>query len=366
MLTKFAVTNYRGFENRIEWDLTKIRNYEFNDFAIRNKIIKNGIIVGQNGCGKSNFGLSVFDITNHLSQKWKKPDYYVNFIFAGAQKNTVDFEYAFNFNGTAVEYNYSKTAQGVLKKEQLKVDGKQIFFRYDSTFEIDESLFPMDGNIRNNLAHNANNASIINFLITSYPLAEDSYLLQLQNFVNSMLWFRCLENREFIGLEANVYILDEYIISNNLVKDFSDFIKEVSDQEFNFVTPNPHDKQLFCFIKGTPIPFYLIASTGTRSLQLLYFWLKHLERASFVFIDEFDVFYHFKLSRTICRRLFKLDCQIFLTSHNTLLLTNDLLRPDCNFLIENNTIRSLHDCTPKELRQGHNIEKLYRGGTFGL
>ena len=74
MLRKFAVTNYRGFEKRIEWDLTKIRNYEFNDFAIKNKTVKNGIIVGKNGCGKSNFGLSIFDIVNHISQKWKKSD----------------------------------------------------------------------------------------------------------------------------------------------------------------------------------------------------------------------------------------------------------------------------------------------------
>ena len=38
MLCKFAVTNYRGFEQRIEWDLTKARDYAFNTFAIKNKI----------------------------------------------------------------------------------------------------------------------------------------------------------------------------------------------------------------------------------------------------------------------------------------------------------------------------------------
>ena len=55
---------------------------------------------------------------------------------------------------------------------------------------------------------------------------------------------------------------------------------------------------------------------------------------------------------------------VFLTSHNTLLLCNDLLRPDCNFLLDKGEIKALHDCTDKELREGHNIEKLYRGGTF--
>ncbi len=364
MLCKFAVTNYRGFEQRIEWDLTKARDYAFNTFAIKNKTIKNGIIYGPNGSGKSNFGLAIFDIVNHLSQKWKKPDYYMNFVFAGKQKSTVDFEYVFNFNNQTVNYDYSKTAQGVLQSEKLIVDKTLIFERKLGTFYINDKEFPMDEKIQNNLANNANNVSIVSFLLTSYPLAEDSYLIQLQNFVNSMLWFRSLRMNEFIGLGTNAFFIDEYIIKNNLVKDFQIFLEEVSNQKFEFVKPNSNDKHLLCFIKGEPVLFNLIKSTGTDSLMLLYFWYKQMENASFVFIDEFDAFYHFKLSKNICRKLFELNCQLFLTSHNTLLLCNDLLRPDCNFLLDKNKIRAIHDCTEKELREGHNIEKLFRGGAF--
>ena len=364
MLCKFAVTNYRGFEQRIEWDLTKARDYAFNTFAIKNKIIKNGIIYGPNGSGKSNFGLAIFDIVNHLSQKWKKADYYKNFVCAGNQKSNVDFEYVFNFNNQIIKYNYSKNAQGFLQAEKLVVDEKNIFERNLGSFSINHEEFPMDERIQNNLANNANNVSIVSFLLTSYPLADDSYLMQLQNFVNSMLWFRSLDVREFIGLETNVLFIDEYIIKNNLVKDFQTFIEQVSNQKFSFVKPNQNDKHLFCYIKGVPIQFNLIKSTGTDSLMLLYFWYKQMEKASFVFIDEFDAFYHFKLSKNICRKLFELNCQLFLTSHNTLLLCNDLLRPDCNFLLDKNVIRAIHDCTDKELREGHNIEKLFRGGTF--
>lgn len=364
MLCKFAVTNYRGFEQRIEWDLTKARDYAFNSFAIKNKIIKNGIIYGPNGSGKSNFGLAIFDIVNHLSQKWKKSDYYTNFAYAGNQNSTVDFEYEFNFNGLILKYFYSKTSHGILQKEKLVVDDRDIFERNLGTFTINNYDFPMDEKIQNNLANNANNVSIVSFLLTSYPLAEDSYLMQLQNFVNSMLWFRSLDVREFIGLETNLLFIDEYIINNNLVEDFKDFLEEVSNQKFDFVKSNPNDKHLMCYIKGAPVPFDLIKSTGTNSLLLLYFWYKQMEKAQFVFIDEFDAFYHFKLSKNICKKLFELDCQLFLTSHNTLLLCNDLLRPDCNFLLDKNKIRAIHDCTEKELREGHNIEKLFRGGTF--
>jgi hypothetical protein len=78
--------------------------------------------------------------------------------------------------------------------------------------EIDNAEFPMESSFKNNLANNANNVSIVNVLLISYPLNENHYLLKLRDFVNGMLWFRNLDIREFIGLENNVYILDEYII----------------------------------------------------------------------------------------------------------------------------------------------------------
>ena len=55
-----------------------------------------------------------------------------------------------------------------------------------------------------------------------------------------------------------------------------------------------------------------------------------------------------------------------MSSHNTYLMTNELLRPDCNFIINGNKIKSLSECTDKELRFGHNIEKLYRGKAFDI
>ena len=57
---------------------------------------------------------------------------------------------------------------------------------------------------------------------------------------------------------------------------------------------------------------------------------------------------------------------MFLTTHDTFLLSNDLLRPDCFFVLKSNEIKDLCDLTDKELRSGHNLEKLYRGGKFDL
>lgn len=364
MLTKFAVTNYRGFDKRIEWDLSHPANYEFNKSVIKDGIIKNGIIYGPNGSGKTNFSLAIFDIENHLSQKWKKIDYYINFVYAGNNNEVVKFEYTFKFDNDIIDYLYAKNASGVLVEESLFVNRMNVFERKDNLFRIDKQQFPMDESIEKTFESNANNVSVVNFLLTSYPLNSEHYLIKLNRFVNSMLWFRNLDVREFIGLETSLTMLDEFIITNNLLEDFADFLQEVSGQTFCLVVHSLTDKQILCRIDKREVPFRLVASTGTQSLQLLYFWLKRMGEASFVFIDEFDAFYHFRLAFEVCKQLFALDCQIFTSSHNTYLMTNELLRPDCNFILNNNKIKCLADCTDKELRFGHNIEKIYRAGVF--
>lgn len=364
MLIKFAVKNFRGFSERIEWDLSHPNNYSFNPYAIKDGVIKNGIIYGPNGSGKSNFGLAIFDIEYHLSTKWKKNDYFSNYVYVGHPNDPVEFEYTFRFGEDLIEYKYSKNSLGLLLSESLAVNHKQIFKKNESIFEIDEKHFKIDSTVIENFKKNVNSVSVINFLTASFPLTQEHYIVKLILFVNSMLWFKNLDSREFIGLETTSYGLEDFIIQNQLTEDFSDFLEKVSEQRFRFVMPKEGDKNLYCIIDGNTIPFLLIASTGTQSLELLYVWIKRMKDASFVFIDEFDAFYHFRLSMEVCRQLFNLDCQVFTSSHNTNLMTNDLLRPDCNFILQNNKIKSFQSCTEKELRFGHNIEKIYKAGAF--
>lgn len=365
MLAKFAVTNYRGFRERIEWDLSRPSNYTFNQGAIVSGIIKNGIIYGPNGAGKTNLSLAIFDIENHLSQKNKKADYYSNFAYAGRENEPVSFEYTFRFDGDNIEYCYAKDAKGILLSESLKVNGCEVFAKSPERLSVAEE-FHIEDTMKSNIMSNANNLSIVNFLLSSFPLPQDHYLIKLRDFANSMLWFRSLRGNEYIGLESGSAAMETYIIEHNLINDFKSFLHEVSEQDFDFVAPQEGDKILYCAIDGSRIPFQTIESTGTGALKLLYYWFTHLASASFVFIDEFDAFYHFRLSFEVCKRLFAQKCQVFTSSHNTYLMTNDLLRPDCNFILQHGKIKPLSDCTEKELRFANNIEKLYRGGGFAL
>lgn len=84
-----------------------------------------------------------------------------------------------------------------------------------------------------------------------------------------------------------------------------------------------------------------------------------------LYIDEFDAYYHFELSEKIVKLLENVfDCQVVLTSHNTNLLSNSIMRPDCFMILNNGKITPICDATNRELRQGHNLEKLYINGEF--
>ena len=45
-------------------------------------------------------------------------------------------------------------------------------------------------------------------------------------------------------------------------------------------------------------------------------------------------------------------------------MDNELLRPDAYFILKDNTLKSLPELTDKELREAHNIEKLFKSGAF--
>ena len=365
MLTKFAVSNYRGFKDRIELDLSDPNGYSFNSFAIKDGLVKDLMIYGPNGSGKSNLGFALFDIVNHLTQKNKQAFPYANFTYAGNDQ-PVAFEYCFMLGGKPLRYEYTKSKMGILLSEKLESEGIVFFDRQQRHIHINEDLFPLQKSVKDSLLRQANNVSLISYLLNVFPMSKDHPLVLLNGFVDKMLWFRCLQDRGYIGFELGVTDLEAYIIERNLLDDFTDFVYSVSGQKFTFAKPQRGDRFLFCLIDGKKIAFSAIESTGTASLTLLYYWLSKLYDVSFVFIDEFDAFYHYELAYEVCKRLFDKSCQVILTTHNTSLMTNDLLRPDCYFLIDGKHVKPLNKCTSKELRLGHNLEKLYRGNGFTI
>ena len=125
-------------------------------------------------------------------------------------------------------------------------------------------------------------------------------------------------------------------------------------------------RELYIVYPNRKIEFFSIASTGTQELLLLYYWIKFaLNDVKLLFIDEFDAFYHYELSAKIVKDISsRAGMQSFFTSHNTYLANNRIMRPDCFFILSEGQITSFADATERELREGHNLEKLLRSGEF--
>ncbi|AQX51839.1 AAA family ATPase [Elizabethkingia anophelis] len=370
MLRKFKVSNFKSFEKDFELDLTDVNAYEFNKESVKHGIINNALVYGHNGVGKSNLALAIFDIIEHLTDKQRNENAYRNYLNAYSNSDTACFYYEFSINSNIVIYEYKKTDYKTIVYEKLQIDGNEVvFFDRNSSFNATIHLQGAES-----LKTDIDNTelSILKYIKNNTDLEQNNIndsFLELFTFVEQMLYFRSLLDRTYIGLDVGGKHIFEDIIKKKNVKDFELFLNNAGI-ECKLSAIEDVGKSTIAFdFNGKQIPFNDVASTGTSALALFYFWYQNIKitsQVSFLFIDEFDAFYHHSLSALIIEKLKETGVQFILTTHNTSVITNDLLRPDCYFLMTKKQIKSLSKSTSKELREAHNIEKMYKAGSFDV
>ena len=369
MLTKFSVSNFKGFDKEFVFDLQNTSGYAFNKESIKNGVVNNALVYGHNGVGKSNLGLAIFDIIEHLTdtQTNESPNsYYLNAL---NKDSSAIFIYEFEFNSCKVTYEYQKVDSKTIIYESFSINDKELAL-FDRN-ETDEAKIGFIGaeSLKKNLTNQ--NLSLLKYIKNNSELDknnENECFLKFFDFVEGMLFFRSLQETMYLGLETGRRDIATDIIEKGNVKNLEEFLNKAGvDCKLTVVKESDRDVLAFDF-DGKTISFIHIASSGTRSLILFYFWLQRLseKKVSFLFIDEFDAFYHHELSALIVKELKESGIQFILTTHNTSIITNDLLRPDCYFLMNKTSIKSLAKCTSKELREAHNIEKMYKAGSFNV
>ena len=368
MLIEFKVEGFKNFEKELIFDLSKTRNYTFSENAVKDGIVKTGLIYGINGSGKSNLGLAIFDIILHLSEKEKYLELYYNYLSLTNSNTVAKFYYKFKFENDILEYEYQKDKPQNLVNEVVKINSKLIseYHYLSNKFKLN-----LEGTENLNKNLNGNNISFIKYINNNINPKEDSEQFKIKkiiekfiNFVDNMLFFASLDGNFYQGFKKGNGTISDEIISNGKLKDFEKFLNEAGIDYKLIEKKIGKDRRIYCKFRSGEVDFFEIASKGTCSLTLFYSWLISLDKVSFVFIDEFDAFYHVDLAKRVVEELLKLNVQAILTTHDTTIMTNDLLRPDCYFVLSEGKIKSLPDLTEKELRQAHNLEKMYRAGAF--
>jgi len=387
MLTKFQVKNFKKFSDNIIFDLSKKRDYDFNEEVIRNNNINFVLIYGSNGSGKSNLGLAIFDILFHITDYPKEPQIlYENYLYGnGILEDKAEFVYNFLFDNHNVEYRYVKKDFENLIEEEFKVDGNTLIYM-NREREKEEIHIP-EGDTLKIEGFFDSNLSLIKYILKN-SIIKTQILEKFYNFINKMNWLRSLQrnsymgyplkNNSIIGAILGVNEIEKLDISidekeekfNKNVKELKEFLLEGGIDLDLIQSERDGKRDIFVKYQSLEkeerlIRLWDILSSGTFALLSLYNFYKRIEDNSLLFIDEFDAFYHYRLTKLIVKKLKEQkNTQIILTTHSTNLMDNELLRPDCYFIIKDNKIKNLPELTNKELREAHDIEKLFKSGVF--
>lgn len=366
MLKYFSVKNFKQFSDMLEFDFSDVGSYEFNTECVRDGLLNKSIVYGFNGSGKTSLGLAIFDISTHITNRERNEQSYMPYCNLNfAPDSCAEFEYKFLFSGTELSYKYAKTDLNTLLSESLTIDGKEVL-NYD--FKNHKGFVKLKGAETLRLDSEESAISRVKFVSTNAILAQDPVNLVFNSFirfVDKMLMFYSLDTRSYQGFTNGTEDIGTGIIEAGKVSEFEAFLRSNNiDMELGEDVFEGRRILMAKYRYGWS-NFFHIASTGTRSLALFYYWLLRMSKASFVFMDEFDAFYHFELAKNVVEEVKKLqNTQLVLTTHNTDLLSNDILRPDCYLWLDNNSLKPLCRLTSKELRKAHNLQKMFKAGAF--
>lgn len=364
MLKKLQFKGFKNFKDEMTVDLSGTREYSFNDNLVKNKLLNKVLIYGKNNTGKSNLGAAIMDVTLHLTDNDGIGNRLYNYYLNGDSKDKfAEFSYTFVFDGDEIVYHYRKVAPETMIFEEIFVNGEQ-YFVYD--YETGEYNNNIPGAMDIDISKNNTGYSMLKFIYNNVAYKDDEgFFHKMMTFVNNMLWFRSLERNEFMGKTSGRESLYDFIIKNNLIGDFERFLRDCG-QDFRLSTMPYGDRTVLSVkYKHTEAPFGEVASNGTLALWLFYYWMQKSTEIAFLFLDEFDAFYHYELSEHILNYVNeKSNFQSILTTHNIHLMSNELMRPDCYLILEDGKLSSLADRTNKTIREAHNLEKMLLGGEF--
>lgn len=375
MLAKFSVKNFKNFEKKFTIDLSQTKQYAYSEACVKDGIVKTGLIYGPNSIGKSNLGKAIFDIVQNLTDKERTPALYSSYANAKHLELAIEFVYEFVFGSSRVRYEYTKLTYEDIIKEVFFIDGVEVVSRYGDTFHT-----ALEGSETLNSNKLNSKISVMRFIKANAVLADNptnNVVWSFFSFIDRMLMFSNLRQNYYQGFIVGNPAVDVEIIKKGKLAELEAFLNS-ADVECSLknLEINGQQKMFFYFGDNHYIDFWENASTGTQSLVFFFYWYMQMQAdpslaPSFVYLDEFDAFYHEKTAAKVVELLRQTQSQVILTTHDSSLLTNELLRPDCAFNMlpeyknsDSYVMGPLSSRTEKELRQALNIPKMFRAGAF--
>lgn len=381
MLKRFEVCNYRIFKNTVVLDFSNVGGYKFNSDCTHEGLLSKIILYGRNATGKTSLGRALQDLFMEIiagrNLSYCDDTYVLN---ADSDARKALFRYEFVFDGQNLIYSYEKDASNTLQREKIYVNDKLVVdmdFTKGVLAEIDINALEVEGLQVNRYLETIvsdkegvaleerHNMSFLRFLFNNAALTPDSLIYKLRDFISKMRFSST--NRVNMPFTVISRLTDE-LSDRTRLDSFERFLNEMGIECKLCLRDLPDGRKELCFKHHKLVPFYDNASSGTKKLTKLYFsFFAGMRNSSFIFMDEFDAFFHYEMAEKVVLYLKKYHpkTQVILTTHNTNLMNNHIMRPDCLMILSRDgRLTALCDATERELREGHNLEKMYIAGEF--
>ncbi len=369
MLKLFEVSGYKNFDKKITLDFSDVHDYQFNTECINDGLLGKILIYGKNAIGKSNFCKALHDVYQHI--QYAQPDEYdPTYLNVDSKNDYAEFRYVLWLDKHTVEYTYRKTAYKKLVYEKVIINDKLLFVvdkRNPQDMQI-AGLEELAPSLNKSFADFEQVDCALNYVVANTPLNYLDPLKQAYDFLRLSYLDCTSESLKRTGRFFSAQIVDH----PEILPALQEFLCAAGICDTLAILEDPTGKKKLYFNTNPekPLLFDDAASTGTKALCTffyMYSFLSESELTGTFILDEFDAYYHYELSENIVRMSKSLkNMQVIFTTHNTTLMSNDLMRPDCLFILTKDGLTSLVNATTRELREGHNLAKLYMGGDFNV
>ncbi len=382
MLQLFQVENYRNFKDKLVLDFREVSGYKYNQDCIYQNTLAKMLIYGANATGKTNLVLALTDVRSIFFDGINNN----NFLNAYNRKNYASFRYIFKLDKDIIEYQYSKFSKRFLRDEKLIINGKEFYHIYFDGENITQNrkynfsdllqYLSIEQSSINNYLQNLESSiereyetmPFLRWLCSNVALNQQSLLLKLKKEILG-IYSSTTVSAEFF--ENTIQKANEILIFDDNFDKFKQLLKVMNLSDNVILLDTPVGEELYFHFEDTDrqLSFYKNASSGMKNLLKFHLNLCQLKKRgiSVLLLDEFDAFYHYEMSSAIVRWIKEQypQIQVIFTTHNTNLMSRHLMRPDCLFILSTRgKLTALNKATNRELREGHNLEKMYISGEF--
>lgn len=368
MLTKMYLTNFLSFKERTEIDLMASKYAILGKTNVYgNEILKGALFIGPNASGKSNALKGLSFIIKLIKGEGVALKTY-RCLFSDSPIITVEYEFVFEHK--KVEYVIEYNVQVKSISENLKIDDITVLKRTGNTGEL----------------------RVGSSVTLDEQVDSETLFLRTASF-NTGRFPQEPTLRKLMDFLQNSYIIDEYNWDASIGKTITKYAEEFGVEKINkYLSAFKYDftveygsecegagvkvslgsekKTVFLKRKSFPFPnIFINESQGNRVFaDLLPHLIRVIENAGMLIIDEFGNSLHNKLAEKIIGFFMENanNSQIFITSHDTNLISNSVFRPDQIDLVtfHNESGSKVTRISQFRPREAQNLEKMYLGGMF--